>query len=124
MEERRRAKRMPIKMSLEINNIYKQDNIEVTNLHAPVEITNLSKTGLGFVTKSELPLDYYFTAHINLGNEETLHCVVKIVRCQKLDNEEAEYGCEFIGMADVLSYIFDAYDNKISEVEEQDNQLK
>jgi hypothetical protein len=25
------------------------------------------------------------------------------------------YGCEFVGMADILSYIFDEYDKRISE---------
>lgn len=116
MEERRRAKRMPVTLSLEILNLYKQDNVQVSNLHAPIEVINISKTGMGFVSESILPLGYYFNANINLGNgEDILHCVIKIIRCQGVEDNKNMYGCEFVGMATILSYIFDEYDQRISE---------
>lgn len=115
MEERRKAKRMPVSLSLEIINLYKQDNVMVSNLHAPIEVTNISKTGMGFVTESVLPIGYYFNANINLGNEDTLHCVIQIIRSQPSEDGKTIYGCEFVGMATVLSYIFDEYDKRISE---------
>lgn len=115
MEERRKAKRMPIILSLEILNLYKQDNVQVGNLNAPIELVNISKTGMGFVSESILPIGYYFNANINLGNEDnTLHCVIKIVRCQPYEDNKNIYGCEFVGMATILSYIFDEYDDKLS----------
>jgi hypothetical protein len=43
MEERRRSKRMPVSLSLEILNLYKQDNVRVENIHAPIEVVNISK---------------------------------------------------------------------------------
>lgn len=116
MEERRRAKRMPVTMSLEILNLYKQDNVQVSNLHAPIEVTNISKTGMGFISESILPIGYYFNANINLGDsKDILHCVIQIVRSQQLEDNKTTYGSEFVGMADILSYIFDDYDHKISE---------
>jgi len=116
MEERRRTKRMPFGMSLEITKLYKQDNVLVENLSAPIEIVNISKTGLGFISESVLPLGYYFNANINLLNsEDILRCVIKIIRNQLLDDGRTMYGCEFVGMADVLSYIFDEYDKKLSQ---------
>jgi hypothetical protein len=116
MEERRRAKRMPILLTLEISNLYKQNNILVENLHAPIEIINISKAGMGFITESVLPLGYYFNANINLSNNgDTLHCVIKIIRSQPMEGNKTMYGCEFVGMADILSYVFDEYDKKISE---------
>ena len=114
MEDRRRAKRMPVTLSLEILNLYKQDHIEVSNLKAPIEVVNISKTGIAFRTRSILPLGYYFNAGINLGDEDTLYSVVNIVRSQE-DGDSILYGCAFVGMADVLSYIFDDYEKKISE---------
>ncbi len=113
MEERRKSKRMPMTLSLEINNLYKQDNVQVTDLNAPIEITNISKTGIGFRTASILPMDYYFNANISLGDEDTLHSVIKIVRTQTSEDGITNYGCEFVGMADVLSYLFDDYDKKL-----------
>lgn len=116
MDERRKAKRMPATLSLEILNLYKQDNVQVSNLHAPIEVINISQTGIGFITESILPLGYYFNANIKLGNgEDTLHCVVEIIRSQQLEDNKTLYGCEFVGMATVLSYVFDEYDKKISD---------
>lgn len=115
MIERRRTKRMPFSMTLEISNLYKQDNVRVENLNAPIEIVNISKGGIGFISESVLPLGYYFNANINLlNNEELLRCVIKIIRSQSLEGGKTMYGCEFVGMADILSYIFDEYDKKIS----------
>lgn len=114
MEERRKAKRMPVTLTLEILNLYKQDNVQVSNLHAPIEVVNVSKTGIGFRTESILPIGYYFNANINLGTEDTLHCVVEIVRAQPEGNSNV-YGCEFVGMATVLSYMFDDYEEKINK---------
>ena len=99
MQDRRRAKRMPVTLSLDIINLYKQDNVLISNLHAPIEVVNISKSGIGFESESILPIGYYFNANINLGNEDTLHCVVKIVRSQPMENSKIMYGCEFVGMA-------------------------
>lgn len=114
MEERRRAKRLPTALSLEILNLYKQDNVLVDHLNAPIEVINISKTGIGFRSKSVLPIDYYFNANINLG-KDTLHSVVKIIRSQPDEDGETIYGCEFVGMADILDYILDEYDQKLGE---------
>ena len=116
MDERRKAKRMPVTLTLEICNLYKQNHVQVSDLHAPIEVINISKTGIGFRTQSVLPIGYYFTANINLGTEDTLRSVVEIIRAQE-EEDSTLYGCEFVGMADVLSYVFEDYDKKLSETE-------
>lgn len=116
MEERRRAKRMPISLTLEVSDLYKQDNVKIPNINAPIEVINISKLGIGFKTESKLPIGYYFNANINLGGRETLHCVVKIIRSQPADDKYTIYGCEFVGMAEVLSFVFDAYGEKLEEM--------
>jgi len=77
-------------------------------------VVNISKSGIGFCSKSILPIGYYFNANIKMGEEETLHSVVEIVRSQ-LEGDTTTYGCAFVGMADVLSYLFEEYEQKISE---------
>lgn len=116
MEERRRAKRLPMTLTLEICNLYKQDHVQVSDLKAPIEVINISQTGIGFRTKSVLPTGFYFNASINLGTEDTLHSVVEIIRSQA-DQEEIIYGCAFVGMADVLSYVLEDYDQRLNEQE-------
>lgn len=115
MEEKRREKRMPIKLSLEISDLYKQDYVYAININAPIEVVNISKSGIGFSSESKLPLGYYFNASINLGEKETLHSVIKIIRSHPMDDRLTMYGCEFIGMAEILSFIFDAYEYKCLE---------
>lgn len=108
MEEQRKSKRTPMKMSLEVSSLFKQDNVKVSNLHAPIEICNVSKSGIGFATESTLPIGYYFNARLEfLKTGEALNCVVRIVRQGKSEDGRNFYGCEFVGMASVFDYIFD-----------------
>ena len=111
MEEKRRAKRMQVELSLKISSLFMQDNIKVENIDAPINVIDISKCGIGFITESVLPLNYYFNATINLGDEDaSLYCVVKIIRTRELEDGMHLYGCEMIGLAPVLSFIFDNYE--------------
>ena len=62
MIEMRREKRWPIELQLEISSLFKQDNVKVENINAPIEVFDVSKAGIGFRTKSVLPIGYYFNA--------------------------------------------------------------
>ncbi|TAH68870.1 MAG: PilZ domain-containing protein [Anaerolineaceae bacterium] len=115
MEEKRKSKRMPIKLSLEISDLYKQDYVHVININAPIEVLNISMSGIGFRSESTLPIGYYFNASINLGDKETLHSVVKIIRSQPINDKLTMYGCEFVGMPEILSFIFDNYGYRLEE---------
>ena len=42
MEEQRRSKRIPVYMELEVSSLFKQDNVKVGNIHAPIEVQNVS----------------------------------------------------------------------------------
>ncbi|RKI40976.1 PilZ domain-containing protein [bacterium D16-51] len=108
MEEQRRAKRTPIQMSLEVSSVFKQDNVRVRHMHAPIEIRNISRNGIGFVTESILPIGYYFDAKLNfMKTGESLKCVVRILRQSKEEDGKNFYGCEFVGLSSVFDYIFD-----------------
>lgn len=118
MNEKRHSKRLPVDLVLEISSLFKQDNVHVNLNHAPIEVTNISKGGIGFLSKSVLPLDYYFNAKLTLGDEDSiLYTVVKIVRSEPAGTSVYSYGCEFVGMAPILSYIFDEYEEKLANME-------
>ena len=108
MIEMRREKRWPIDLHLEITNLFKQDNVKVEDINAPIEVFNVSKVGIGFRTKSVLPIGYYFNAKLTLGDEGTLNCVVRIIR-QQDDGESNIYGCEIVGTASIMAYLFNNY---------------
>ncbi|SFS03404.1 PilZ domain-containing protein [Anaeromicropila populeti] len=119
MDEKRRAKRVPAHLSLTISSLFKQDNEIVININAPIEVIDVSRTGIGFKTESRLPVGYYFNANLELGSSESsIFSVVKIVRTQVLEGKTTIYGCEFVGLAPVFHYIFDEYEKQFEEENE------
>lgn len=108
MIEMRREKRWPAKLELEISSLFKQDNVKVENINAPIEVTDVSKAGIGFKSASVLPMGYYFNARLVLAEGEALNCVVRIIRQQKM-SEYYLYGCEIVGTASIMEYVINDY---------------
>lgn len=116
MVEKRRSRRLPAELKLEISSLFQQDNVKVDGIHAPIDIVDVSKNGIGFLSDAVLPLNYYFNADIQLGDEEShLYTVVKIIRSIRKEDGKNIYGCEFVGLAPVLSFIFEEYEEKLKE---------
>lgn len=116
MQEKRRDKRLPIEMKLEISSLFRQDNVMLSCLDAPITVTDISKGGIGFTSANVLPVGFYFNACLLVGDEEAkLYCVVKIIRKNPAANGEYAYGCELVGIAPVLSYIFDDYEKRLEK---------
>ncbi|BEP28102.1 PilZ domain-containing protein [Helicovermis profundi] len=108
MLEKRRAERLPFMMTLRVESLYKQNNEVIDDIKEDLEITDISKTGIGFSSHVEMPLGYYFNANIQLEEEKHFFSVLKIIR--KNDGKgEFHYGCEFVGLADILSSAVDEY---------------
>lgn len=116
MQEKRRSRRMPIRLELAVSRLFQQEKIEDLDRKTPIIVIDVSKIGIGFITTSDLPLNYYFNAKLELGSpENSLYCVVQIIRKQEREDGTISYGCEFVGMAPVLNYIFDNYEEMIKE---------
>ena len=111
MVNKRRAKRVKVTLEQTVSSLFDQDNDKI-NIDSPIMVKDISKYGLGFISKSLLPIKYYFHDALKLGSDEsTLYCVVKIIRCEALEDDEYSYGCEFVGLAPVLDYIFEDLEN-------------
>lgn len=112
--EKRRDRRMPVKLSLEVSSVFKQDNIQVKDINAPIEVTDVSKGGIGFISGSILPVGYYFNARFDFGGEDNaFNGVVRIARCMELGGGRYSYGCEFVGKAAVFDYIFEDMEKRM-----------
>lgn len=125
MIEKRMNERQKVSMQLTISTLFRQNNIEVVNVEAPIEVINISKTGLAFKTDSILPLDYYFNAKLQFGNDENsiLYSIIKIIRATLPVNEDDEttiYGCEIIGMTPVHEEILAKYEAIFNDHEDID----
>ncbi len=114
--ERRKAKRIPIKMELNIESLYKQDE-EYDGSNVAIEFTDVSKTGIGFEAHADLPLGFYFNGQIVLDDEKKFYGVMKIVRKDQ-KNDVYHYGCEFVGLADILAGCLDDYERELEEKEQ------
>lgn len=108
MQERRKHRRFPLKLELKISSFFKQDYKLIPNINESIKIKNISKSGMGFTCTRELPLNYYFDAKIQLPPDKHFYAVLKIIRTEKLD-EGYFMGCEFVGLADILSMKIDSY---------------
>lgn len=118
MEERRKNKRLPLKLELKISSLFKQDYELIPDMNESIEIKDISKSGIGFSCKHELPLNYYFDAKIQLTPEKYFFAVLKIIRIEKA-GEFYTVGCEFVGLADILSMRLDEYGEELGTADSQ-----
>lgn len=107
--ERRKHKRLPLNLTLEICKLYKQDHVNVNGINVNLEVLNISKSGIGFITHKDLPLDYYFDSKIELNHEDFFYTVIKIIRKEVHENETFVYGAQFIGLAPFLADKIEKY---------------
>lgn len=111
MRERRRSHRMTYNAVINIDQVYNQEETIIGNKEFPIEIIDISKGGIGFNTQEHLPLNYYFNAKIDLGSGKQFYSVLRIMRMQEIEDGYS-YGCEFVGLADILSLYIDEYEQE------------
>jgi c-di-GMP-binding flagellar brake protein YcgR len=114
MEERRKNKRLPLKLEIKISSLFKQDYELISDINESIEVNNISKSGIGFICDHGLPLNYYFDAKIKLASDKYFYAVLKIVRIEKT-GEGYFVGCEFVGLADILSMKVDLYGDELGD---------
>jgi hypothetical protein len=112
MDERRKNKRLPLRLELNISSLFKQDHLGIANIDENIEVVDISKSGVGFKCKDELPMDYYFDAKIELTEEKFFYGVLKIVRVEK-QGDSYSVGAEFVGLAEILSKTIDEYGQEV-----------
>jgi len=116
MQEKRRSKRMPIQLELVVSKLFKQEASATVEVNKPIQVTDVSKLGIGFISENEFPLNYYFNAKLELGSpDNSLYCVIQIIRKQPKEDGAFVYGCEFVGLAPVLGIIFDEYEKTLTD---------
>lgn len=116
MEEKRKYKRLPISLKLEVSEVFKQNNDVIRDLNAEIEVFDISKNGIGFRTTTLIPEGYYFNATMTLeSSEQKLMTVVKILHRFDLADGMYRYGCEFTGMAGIFDFVFTDYEQMVEK---------
>lgn len=120
MEEKRRLKRLPIELTLDVSEVFKQDNEVIQDLNTEIHVFDITKLGIGFTTPTYIPEGYYFNATIILKpSEQKILTVVKILHREKLEGDRYRYGCEFTGLASIFDFVFDEYEHSLTDTDKK-----
>lgn len=92
MEERRKSRRLELESRLVIKRLDGGKEEEVS-----IEITDVSKTGVGFLCGATLTIGAVYEAYLTIWTKEVLHAFLQIVRIE-MEGTEFQYGAVFIGM--------------------------
>lgn len=107
MDEKRRDKRLDLDVSVQLERL---DEPGITTLkYIHVEVTDISRSGLGFTAQKELEVGTYYDTKIQIWTKEVVDAVIQIVRREDQGNGMYKYGCVFIGMTDADALKIDIY---------------
>lgn len=117
VRDRRRYNRLPIQLNLAVDEVFKQDNIVIKDIGASITVFDISKTGIGFLSEDSLPVGYYFSGTLNLGDNGTFQVVIQIIRASIMErSDQMRYGAEFVGLAPFLAEKVVQYEKKLQKL--------
>ena len=105
MEDRTRSKRIKLISSLVMKRLDDNTKEEVT-----IEITDVSKTGVGFTCERPLEIGAVYESNLRIWTQEVLHAFLEIIRIEKKDAGVFGYGAIFIGMPEMDAARIEVYD--------------
>lgn len=106
MVEKRRHKRLELDVSIELERLDDEGMTTLKYIH--VDVTDVSRSGIGFKTSKELEVGSFYNTKIQIWTKEVVDAVIEIVRTEKLE-EGYKYGGEFIGISDTDALKIDIY---------------
>lgn len=104
MEEKRKAKRIPLEANLAINRV-DSGKSEIV----PIQILDVSKSGIGFECARELEMSAVYEIELVLWTKEKINTFINIIRQDKKGNAVI-YGATFVGITEADSCKIDIYD--------------
>ena len=108
MEEKRKDRRLDLDVTLELSRIDGDDGVTTIKL-VHVEVTDLSRSGIGFKTKQELKPGSFYDTKLQIWTKDIIEAIIKIVRCTKEEDGYYHYGATFVGMIDKDALKIDVY---------------
>lgn len=104
MEERRKSRRMELESKLLIK------NLRGTADEVAIEISDVSKSGVGFVCDNLLDIGSVYEAFLTIWMKESIHAFLEIVRIEKREDNKYNYGAVFIGMSEMDTKRIEVFD--------------
>lgn len=103
MVEKRKSKRTELLSKIVLKRL---DGGKIED--APIDVTDVSKTGVGFTSKKPLAIGAVYECFLTIWTKEVLHAFVEIVRIEKI-GDEYSYGGIFIGMPEMDAARIETY---------------
>ena len=107
MEEKRKHKRLDLDVNVQLERLNEDGVTTLKYVH--VDVTDISRSGIGFKSTQELATGTYYDTKIQIWTKEVVDCVIEIVRAGKNDDGTFNYGGIFIGMTDTDALKIDIY---------------
>lgn len=105
MVERRRNRRMELDAKLLIKRMDQGGYSREVN----IEITDVSKSGVGFLCDAGLEVGAVYESHLTIWTKEVLHVFLEIVRIDPGEDGMYVYGAIFIGMTEIDASRIETY---------------
>lgn len=103
MEEKRKSKRTELLSKIIVKRL---DGNKVEE--AVIDVTDVSKTGVGFTSKKVLTIGAVYEAYLTIWTKEVIHAFIEIVRIEK-NTTDFSYGAIFIGMPEMDAARIETY---------------
>ncbi|MBR4719501.1 MAG: PilZ domain-containing protein [Lachnospiraceae bacterium] len=114
MQEKRKEKRIPINIQLSVSDLYTGDASTISDISSPIEVTDISAKGIGFISEAVLPVGFLFIANIELDKElPQIITDVRIIRSLAIGGNIYQYGCEFVSISPRVSKMLDDFENRL-----------
>lgn len=105
MQERRKNQRIELEGKLLVKRMDQGGKAE----RVGIEISDCSKTGVGFSCMERLDMGAVYEAFLTIWTKEVLHVFLEIVRIENKQNGWFEYGAIFIGMSEMDASRIETY---------------
>ncbi|MDD6156514.1 MAG: PilZ domain-containing protein [Lachnospiraceae bacterium] len=107
MEEKRKHKRLDLDVNVQLERLDEDGITTLKYIH--VDVTDISRSGIGFKSQQELDTGTYYDTKIQIWTKEVVDAVIEIVRREKKEDGTYSYGGIFIGMTDTDALKIDIY---------------
>ncbi len=106
MEERRNSKRLDLDVAVEFERL---DNDGITTVKfVHVNVTDLSKHGIGFNAIQKLEVGTYYDVKLEIWTKEVIDTVIEVVRREETA-DGYHYGGTFVGMTETDTLKIEIY---------------
>ncbi|MCR5602336.1 MAG: PilZ domain-containing protein [Lachnospiraceae bacterium] len=115
MNEKRKDKRIPVNIALSVSDLYTDNSFDVADISSPIEVTDISARGMGFICEAVLPIGSCFISNIELSRDlPQIITDLRIIRSQALPGGRYQYGCEFTSISPRVSRMLDDYEARMN----------